>query len=706
MTTPRRDRPVYGVDFGMTTSSLAAITGGTAPRLVTDPAIPAAKEPLIPTAVLWQQPSDTFLVGTEAVNASGSQPAMFKDQFKRAIGEKPDTYFGDQAVTLERIVAEVLAFLRRQAVDQITPEAPAKVVLAVPASFLPEQKEFMKGAADRAGFAGHSLALLPEPIAAYTYASKHAPLDDYRPTLIYDLGGSTLDCALYVPDDGSGQPQLHPDGLPRLGGADFDLAILDDLAARYPQVRQFRDSASHQSPDMQQLRRTCETIKRRLSDAVEIEERLVEVPGKPIVTLSRNRFEALIDERIRQTIDVCRKLLAEYDYTPADLQAIIPVGGSSQIPLVRTRLAELAPGIVVDVPHPERAVVLGAAVEAQDRYKHEPDQRRGGPVVFAEPATRQPAEVTGSTYPAPPKATGVVASWIFSVGWIGLLAWLAATHWSPLGRWTAGAAATICLGLMIAITPRPRGNAATLAAVTTGLLGGLGGFIGVIVYGYRAIAVRSAEWALVGWMLGVFVLAIVAAVVLGDTANAWNRAKASRKKADQNNAAAETLATQRWFGAAAHAPELFTRILTIPAVRVFDIGADDSTSFQYAVTSGTLVFLIHVAASPEARPQLDSAADKWKSDLQRVRADVKVRSLIVFPGNRVPAMSAQESMRIGAQPTSARAFTDAVGDWLAEQTTVDTVLAAPLLSASRRNVASPASPLSSIYSDISIGAMN
>ena len=677
LTTP----PVYGLDFGMTTSSLAVSVDDGPPRLVEDPAVPAGGAYLIPTSVLFDQPSETFSVGTAALNARAGAPGMFRDRFKRLVGMHDSVFVGEREFPLERIVSEVLGFLRSQAF-RIAPEAPATVVLAVPASWDPDQYEFMKRAADRAGFSRRTLILVDEPTAAFEYARTLADVDDGRPVLIYDLGGSTFDCALLVPDDGSGQPQLFRDGLPRLGGVDFDDAILDDLADRYQQVREFRDTAPDQSVEMDRLRRTCERIKQRLSEIRDVEEKLTELPGQPIVTVSRGRFDTLIDGNIKKTIQVCRQLLNEAGIEASQLRAAVPVGGSSRIPLVRTRLRELAPGAVIDVPEPELAVTYGALSIARERQHSEPHLAVSGPTTFGEPAAREPAKIVGIPISAPPAKTSLTVAWIFSIAWGGLLVGLAATQWSLPITIAVAAVVLLCLVGMITLTLRPRSTGWPWV-VATAVFGAVVPLGAAIIYGYRTLGEGHHDWPLAGWAAAVVACAITAAAAQAIHTTNWEQERATQARAQRLAEVGSKLSDQRWFGQSDRAPELFTKILTIPAVRVFDIGAADGDGFQFAVTSGTIALLVHVAASIDARPRLTAAAQGWTRDLTNALPGAEVTGFIVFPGNRVPPMPERVRARLGAQLTSARAFTDVVGNWLAEGAVVDVRLAEPLLRSTR-----------------------
>jgi Hsp70 protein len=682
MIEPPNTPPVYGLDFGMTTSSLAVSVDDGPPRLVEDPAVPAGGAYLVPTSVLFDQPSETFLVGTAALNARAGAPGMFRDRFKRLVGTHESVFVGEREFPLERVVSEVLGFLRAQAL-RIVPEAPATVVLAVPASWRPDQWEFMKRAADQAGFSRRAIIMVDEPTAAFEYARTLTDVDDGRPVLIYDLGGSTFDCALLVPDDGSGQPQLFRDGLSHLGGVDFDDAVLEELTDRYQQVREFRDTAPDQSVAMDRLRRTCERIKQRLSEIRDVEEKLTELPGQPIVTISRGRFDTLIDGNIRKTIQVCRQLLNENGIEASQLRAVVPVGGSSRIPLVRTQLRELAPGAVIDVPEPELAVTLGALSIARERQHSEPHLAVSTPITFGEPATREPAKIVGVPTSTPPGKTSLIVAWIFSIAWGGLLGGLAATQWSLPITGAVAAIVLLCLVGMITLTPRPKSTGGWPWVVATVVFGAVVPLAAAIIYAYRTLGEGYHDWPLVGWAAAVVACAITAAVAQASHTTNWEQERATQARAEQLAAIESELRGERWFGQSDRAPELFTKILTIPAVRVFDIGAADGDGFQFAVTSGTIALLVHVAASTDARPRLTAAAQGWTKDLTNALPGAEVTGLIVFPGNRVPPMPERVRARLGAQLTSARAFTDVVGNWLAEGSVVDVRLAEPLLRSTR-----------------------
>jgi molecular chaperone DnaK (HSP70) len=94
---------------------------------------------------------------------------------------------------------------------------------------------------------------------------------------------------------------------------------------------------------------------------------------------------------------------------------VLPVGGSSHIPLVRGRLEELFPNSVIDVPDPELAVVKGAVTIARERQYAEPDMPPRGPSYFAEPAVTEPAQVVGVPALRPPGQTALWFAWLLSL---------------------------------------------------------------------------------------------------------------------------------------------------------------------------------------------------------------------------------------------------------------------------------------------------
>ncbi len=668
-------RLTYGLDFGMSTCSLAIAIDDGEPQLVTDP---LGGDRLIPTAVAYRDGMREADVGTAALNAAGIRPQMFVDRFKRRVGVSDRVFVGAHDVALDEVIGRVLRFLKDGA-ERLAPAAPAQVVMTYPASWRADQRDILKQAAARAGFSRRRLTLIDEPTAAFEYARTLRGVDDRRPLLIYDLGGSTFDCALLVPDDGTGRPQLFRKGLPDVGGTDFDEQIFNDLVERYPEIL---PALEGDTAAVSQLRRTCESIKRRLSEVTVVQEKLTELPAQPTVTVSRETLERLVAHQISRTIEVCRALLEEAAVRPEQLGAVLPVGGSSRIPLVRERLNALVPGAVVEVPAPEFAVVLGAVTVAQERQYTDSGRPGDSPEVFAEPADDRPAKIVGAPEkPAAYSSGALIAAWVFLLAWAGALVSLAVQHWVLPATAVAVALTLGAAAGLVQQTPRP-GRSRWLPYTATALGGTVMPIGATVIHGYRG------EWLLALWAVGVLVCAVVSGGALLSAADEWAIAERKRAEFERMAVVAERVRDQRWFGRGP-APVFLDRLLTIPAVRIFELSAAPD-GFQYAVSSGNLVLLVHLAPSLQARPAMAASVKPWALSLSRA----EVVGFIVFDSPRIPRLSEQTRARLGAQPVTGRSFADVVGNWLAEQETVDLRIVQPLLAesirlAARRTVPPP-----------------
>jgi len=226
-----------GVDFGMTTSSLGVATSTDAVRLIVDPSVPADVRHDIPTALCLDL-DDNFYIGRLAVRAAGNWPDGYVDNFKRNVGEPHPIHLHGRPFAVEEMVALILRFLREEGSGLGAVKA-ARTALTVPSVWTDAKQNVLLAAAETAGFDLGTVTVEEEPVAAYEYARTLGSVEDDRPILVYDLGGGTFDCALLRPSRSDGAETLLRDGLPKLGGVDFDHAVKEELASRYPQIRQF-----------------------------------------------------------------------------------------------------------------------------------------------------------------------------------------------------------------------------------------------------------------------------------------------------------------------------------------------------------------------------------------------------------------------------------------------------------------------------------
>src|SRR5215469_3790833 len=157
MPSTHTNRPVFGVDFGMSTSSLAILLPDGSTQLVTDSGLRPGAQHAVPTAVCLDDSGEKLLVGSVAVNARNRRPEAYLDNFKLRVevGARR-VWLADRPFEVVDLVAAVLAFLRERA-REIDPREPAATVLTVPAGWAQGRAQMMINAAIKAGFPADSL---------------------------------------------------------------------------------------------------------------------------------------------------------------------------------------------------------------------------------------------------------------------------------------------------------------------------------------------------------------------------------------------------------------------------------------------------------------------------------------------------------------------------------------------------------------------
>jgi actin-like ATPase involved in cell morphogenesis len=364
------------VDFGTSNSAIMVGRPGGRVLRVRNP-VQSLYE--VPSAVCLRA-DGTMAVGSVATRMKLQRSAYYLDEFKRHIGdpiphtfpsERPSTSAEGRAYPIYRLVAEVLGLLRNQALLQF-PGDPELVVLTVPASWQESNRDYMRQAAEDAGFSPDSVRLVTEPEAAVAYAlQEHLGLEE-RTLLVYDLGGGTFDCAVVRGRDHLSYTVLgEAGGLEDVGGAEFDRQILTLVAERFPeQTERVLDPAARDAAtlaDRLKLVESCESIKRTLSAEERFSGVLTELGLDAAFELTRADLAELLTPLLTETLRECTRVLNAVDLSWADLDAVVPVGGSSRLPLVAETIARHTGADHVPVYHvddPELAVAHGAVLHA------------------------------------------------------------------------------------------------------------------------------------------------------------------------------------------------------------------------------------------------------------------------------------------------------------------------------------------------------
>lgn len=252
----------------------------------------------------------------------------------------------------------------RNCVTKYMGSAITKAVITVPAFFTISQRQVTYEAAELAGIT--VLSLLEEPVAATFAYSIRSDLG-VKHILIYDMGGGTFDVSL-IRVEGNQSHVIASDGHSKLGGQDFDQKLMDLFLAR---LRAHSPNSTIFGRRLNALRHLAEEKKKELSQSEECSVSLMTSAGNSLLfTLTRGEFEQLIDDSIRETISICRRVLGSVspaiDATQVDI--VVLVGGSSRIPLVERRLHEAFPlSEVRKNINMQEVVAQGACMEAVNR---------------------------------------------------------------------------------------------------------------------------------------------------------------------------------------------------------------------------------------------------------------------------------------------------------------------------------------------------
>ena len=348
---------VLGIDLGTTNSGMAVVEAGDPTMLQNNDG-----RRLTPSVVHYDGDGDA-LVGRQAIDREPGEPNQVIREIKRHMGESNYTEeVKGNEYTPPEVSAEILKKLKKDAETSLNEVEEA--VITVPAYFTIDQTAATKEAAEIADF--EEIHLLNEPTAA---ALAYGDGKDLNETLlVYDFGGGTLDISLIdVADDE--YMVLATDGDNKLGGADIDRALMELLAERYEDENDIEILSNDEC--RANLRSEAEKAKKSLSSNDEVEilaPFLGQINGELVSMeekVTRETFEEKVEDLLDRAIDPVDSALEKADLSTEDIDTILLVGGSTQIPAVQNQLEEhvgIKPTMTLD---PDQIVAQGAAVYAQ-----------------------------------------------------------------------------------------------------------------------------------------------------------------------------------------------------------------------------------------------------------------------------------------------------------------------------------------------------
>ena len=375
---------IIGIDLGTTNSCVAILENGVAKVIENS-------EGARTTPSIIAYTKDEILVGATAKRQAVTNPKNTIYASKRLIGRKFDEKEVQKDIDLmpysivkadngdawieangeklapQQVSAEVLRKMKKTAEDYLGKEV-TQAVITVPAYFNDSQRQATKDAGRIAGL--EVLRIINEPTAAaLAYGVDKADKKD-RKIAVYDLGGGTFDISIIEIANIDGDKQievLSTNGDTFLGGEDFDQVIMDHLVDEFK-----KDSGIDLKQDMlalQRLKDSAEKAKIELSSTQQTAVNLPYItadasgPKHLNVTITRAKFEKMVEKLIERSIEPCKTAMADAKVTAADIDEVILVGGQTRMPKVQEAVEKLFGKAPRKDVNPDEAVAAGAAVQ-------------------------------------------------------------------------------------------------------------------------------------------------------------------------------------------------------------------------------------------------------------------------------------------------------------------------------------------------------
>jgi molecular chaperone DnaK len=264
--------------------------------------------------------------------------------------------------TPQELSAMTLQKMKKTAEDYLGQDV-TRAVITVPAYFNDSQRQATKEAGEIAGLKVERIINEPTAAAlAYGLDKK----DSDQKIVVFDFGGGTHDVSILELGDGVFEV-LSTDGDTHLGGDDVDQKIINWLAEEFLADE---DMDLRKDPmALQRLKEAAEKAKIELSSSTQTEINLPYVtatasgPKHLVRSLSRAKFEALIDDLVKRTIEPCQTALKAAGLSTGDIDEIILVGGSTRIPAVQEAVEKFFGKAPSKGVNPDEVVAVGAAIQ-------------------------------------------------------------------------------------------------------------------------------------------------------------------------------------------------------------------------------------------------------------------------------------------------------------------------------------------------------
>ncbi|MCK7590569.1 molecular chaperone DnaK [Subsaxibacter sp. CAU 1640] len=369
---------IIGIDLG-TTNSCVSVMEGNEPVV-----IPNAEGKRTTPSVIAFVEGGEIKVGDPAKRQAVTNPTKTVYSIKRFMGNKyseskneaervpykvvkgdndtPRVDIDGRLYTPQELSAMILQKMKKTAEDYLGTTV-SEAVITVPAYFNDSQRQATKEAGEIAGLKVRRI--INEPTAAALAYGLDKKGQDQK-IVVFDFGGGTHDVSILELGDGVFEV-LSTDGDTHLGGDDVDEKIINWLAEEF---KKEEDIDLRKDPmALQRLKEASEKAKIELSSSAQTEINLPYVtatasgPKHLVRTLTRAKFEQLIDDLVKRTIEPCEKALKAAGVSKSDIDEIILVGGSTRIPAVQEAVEKFFGKKPSKGVNPDEVVAVGAGIQ-------------------------------------------------------------------------------------------------------------------------------------------------------------------------------------------------------------------------------------------------------------------------------------------------------------------------------------------------------